>query len=153
MQAQWRAEEIDASAFEDIEVEPWRGSWNEDDPDAAFKADVALYANVDPMETIRVLSANVGLPASALVHYVLAKYSTGGIGGLLELGPTMVQRLWERIEMAEGVGTADAKLDGYEQLRMMIGWLRLPLEDPSIYPEQRSEDQAGDDPECSPDEQ
>ncbi len=32
----------------------------------------------------------MGVPDGALVSYVLAKYATGGSGGLLELGPTMV---------------------------------------------------------------
>jgi hypothetical protein len=120
-----------------IRLEPFTGPWAPDDPDANFKADVALYAQVDPMVTIRTLSGNVGVPAGALVRYVLAKYATGGSGGLLELGPTMVHRLWEPIERAERTGSNEARLDAYGQLRQMIQWLRLPLEDPSVYPEQR----------------
>jgi hypothetical protein len=120
-----------------IRLEPFTGPWAEDDPDANFKADVALYAHVDPMVTIRTLGANVGVPPGALVHYVLAKYATGGSGGLLELGPTMLNRLWEPIERAEREGSSEARLDAYGQVRQMIQWLRLPLEDPSIYPEQR----------------
>jgi hypothetical protein len=89
------------------------------------------------MVTIRTLSQNVGVPVGAHVHYVLAKYATGGSGGLLELGPTMVHRLWEPIERAEEEGSTQARLDAYGQLRQMIQWLRLPLEDPSLYPEQR----------------
>jgi hypothetical protein len=119
-----------------VRLEPFTGPWADDDPDANFKADVALYAPVDPMITIRTLSENVGVPAGALVRYVLAKYATGGSGGLLELGPTMVRRLWEPIERAERDGSNDARLAAYDQLRQMIEWLRLPLEDPSIYPEQ-----------------
>jgi hypothetical protein len=120
-----------------ITLEPYTGPWRDDDPDANFKADVALYASVDPMVTIRALSVNVGVPAGALVRYVLSKYATGGSGGLLELGPVMVQRLWEPIERAEHDGSTEARLDAYDQLRQMVQWLRLPLEDPSIYPEQR----------------
>jgi hypothetical protein len=120
-----------------VRLEAFTGPWADDDPDANFKADVALYASVDPMVTIRTLSRNVGVPAGALVRYVLAKWATGGSGGLLELGPTMVHRLWEPVERAERAGTAEARLDAYAQLRQMIQWLRLPLEDPSIYPEQR----------------
>jgi hypothetical protein len=119
-----------------IDLEPYTGPWADDDPDANFKADVALYAPVDPMVTIRTLSRNVGVPAGALVRYVLAKYATGGSGGLLELGPTMVHRLWEPIARAEEDGSDEARLDAYGQLRQMIQWLRLPLEDPSLYPEQ-----------------
>ncbi len=120
-----------------IRLEPYTGPWADDDPDANFKADVALYSPVDPMITIRTLSENVGVPVGALVRYVLAKYATGGSGGLLELGPTMVRRLWEPIERAERHGSNEARLGAYDQLRQMIQWLRLPLEDPSIYPEPR----------------
>ena len=119
-----------------VTLEPYDGPWADDDPDANFKADVALYSQVDPMVTIRTLSRNVGVPEGALVRYVLARYATGGSGGLLELGPTMVHRLWEPIERAERAGLRRARLDAYSQLRQMIQWLRLPLEDPTIYPEQ-----------------
>jgi hypothetical protein len=34
----------------------WTGPWADDDPDANFKADVALYSLVDPLTTIRGLS-------------------------------------------------------------------------------------------------
>src|ERR1700685_683748 len=88
-----------------VELSAWAGPWSEDDPDANFKADVALYAHVDPMVTIRTLGANVGVPPGALAHYVLAKYATGGSGGLLELGPTMVNRLWEPVAEAERQGS------------------------------------------------
>jgi hypothetical protein len=120
-----------------VTLEPFTGPWADDDPDANFKADVALYSQVDPMVTLRTLSHNVGIPVGALVRYVLAKYATGGSGGLLELGPVMVNRLWEPIERAERDGSDAARLDAYAQLRQMIQWLRLPLQDPSTYPEQR----------------
>jgi hypothetical protein len=61
------------------------------------------------------------------VHYVLAKWASAGSGGLLELGPTMVQRLWAVVEEAEERGSNAARLEAYEQLRQMISWLRLPL--------------------------
>jgi len=125
------------SGAEMVKLEPFTGPWADDDPDANFKADVALYAHVDPMVTLRTLSANLGVPVGALVHYVLAKYATGGSGGLLELGPTMARRLWEPIERAERTATTEARLDAYDQLRQMVQWLCLPLDDPSIYPEQR----------------
>ena len=50
------------------------------------------------MTTIRQLSGHLGVPEGAIVHYVLAKYCTGGSGGLLEIGPSMVHRLWEPID-------------------------------------------------------
>jgi hypothetical protein len=35
----------------------------------------------------------------------------------------MVHRLWAALEKAEKLGTDDARLDAYEQLRQMISWL------------------------------
>jgi hypothetical protein len=105
----------------------WRGPWAEDDPDANFKTDVALYANVDPMTTIERLAHAIGVPEGAIVNYVLAKWASGGSGGLLELGPTMVLRLWTPVEDAEREGTDEARLRAYEQLRTMLSWLRIPL--------------------------
>jgi hypothetical protein len=105
----------------------WRGPWAEDDADANFKADVALYANVDPMSTIERLAHAIEVPEGAIVRYVLAKWASGGSGGLLELGPTMVHRLWAPIDDAEHDGSDEARLRAYEQLRAMISWLRVPL--------------------------
>jgi len=112
-----------------VELVPWDGPWSDDDPDANFKADVALYAHVDPMKTVANLAAAMDIPEGAIVSYVLAKWASGGSGGLLELGPTMVHRLWGPIEKAEAVATDDARLAAYDQLRQMISWLRLPLTD------------------------
>lgn len=105
----------------------WRGPWAEDDPDANFKTDVALYANVDPMTTIQRLANALNVPEGAIVQYVLAKWASGGSGGLLELGPTMVHRLWAPIEEAESDDTDGARLRAYEQLRGIVSWLRIPL--------------------------
>ncbi len=110
-----------------ISLVGWDGPWAPDDSDANFKADVALFSHVDPMATISRLAAAMGIPEGAVVHYVLAKWASAGSGGLLELGPSMVHRLWAPIEQAEGVGTDVARLEAYEQLRQMISWLRLPL--------------------------
>ena len=56
-----------------VQLIAWKGSWADDDPDANFKADLALYAHVDPMQTIDHLAAETGVPAGAIVRYVLAK--------------------------------------------------------------------------------
>jgi Family of unknown function (DUF6027) len=112
---------------ETIVLTRWRGPWADDDPDANFKTDIALYANVDPMTTIRRLGDSIGVPEGALVHYVLAKWASGGSGGLLELGPTMVHRLWAPIEEAERTDTDEARLEAFEQLRGLVSWLRIPL--------------------------
>ena len=76
-----------------VELVAWTGPWPDDDPDANFKADVALYAHVDPMATIGNLASALHIPEGAVVRYVLAKWASAGSGGLLELGPTMVHRL------------------------------------------------------------
>jgi Family of unknown function (DUF6027) len=117
-----------------VRLEPWSGPWPDDDPDANFKADVALYALTDPLETIQGLSENLNVPVGALCRYVLAKWATGGSGGLLELGPTMVRRLDAVCQEAEAAGTDAARLAAYEQLGAMVAWLRLPLDQPDAYP-------------------
>ena len=81
------------------------------------------------MTTIGNLAAAMEMPEGAVVHYVLAKWASAGSGGLLELGPAMVHKLWAVVEKAEETGTDTARLEAYEQLRQMISWLRLPLLD------------------------
>lgn len=105
-------------------IERWSGPWASDDPNANFKADVALYALVDPMTTMRGLAEAVDLPVGAIVHYVLARYAAGGSAGLLELGPTMVERLWSPVESAERSGDDKARLAAYHELRQVLSWLR-----------------------------
>jgi hypothetical protein len=112
-----------------VELGPWTGPWSDDDPDANFKADVALYAHVDPMTTISNLAQAMDIPEGAIVRYVLAKWATAGSGGLLELGPSMIHRLWQPVEEAETAGSDEARLKAYDQLRQMLAWLRLPLVD------------------------
>ena len=116
-----------------VRLERWAGPWRDDDPDANFKSDVALYSLVDPLTTIRNLSAGLDVPVGAICRYVLAKWATGGSGGLLELGPTMTRRLAEICESAEASGTDDARLAAFQQLREMILWLRMPLDRPEAY--------------------
>ena len=116
-----------------IRLEAWTGPWPDDDPDANFKADVALYAHVDPLPTLARLADNLDVPVGAVVRYVLAKWATGGSGGLLELGPTMVTRLTAVCDAAEADGTDAARLAAYDQLRQMLAWLRLPLDQPELY--------------------
>jgi hypothetical protein len=110
-----------------VVLEPWFGPWDADDPDANFKADVAIYSRLDPLTTVTALSEHMGIPVGAVVRYVLARYATGGSGGLLELGPSMVHRLWAPVADAEEADTTAARLAAYDQLRQMLAWLRLPL--------------------------
>ena len=116
-----------------VRIEGWTGPWPDDDPDANFKRDVALYAHVDPLNTITNLGNALDIPVGALCHYVLAKWATEGSGGLLELGPRMVRRLAAVCEAAEEAGTDDARLAAYEQLRGLVAWLQLPLDEPDVY--------------------
>lgn len=116
-----------------VVLQPWSEPPSDDDPDANFKVDLALYAHVDPLSTIRNLSVNLEVPVGALCHYVLAKWATAGSGGLLELGPTMTRRLADVCDHAESEGTDDARLAAYAQLREMLDWLRYPLEHPEVY--------------------
>lgn len=109
--------------------------WPPDDPDANFRADVAAYAQADPLATIRRLCADLGLPVGAVVRYVLARWATGGSEALLELGPSTVERMRAAVAEAEAVGTDRARLEAYAQLRPMVGWLAHGLDDPAgTYP-------------------
>lgn len=116
-----------------VVLQPWTGPWDDDDPDANFKTDIAVYALVDPLSTLRNLSSNLDVPVGALCHYVLAKWATAGSGGLLELGPTMTRRLGAVCDAAESEGTDDARLAAYTQLREMLDWLRYPIDHPEVY--------------------
>ena len=116
-----------------ITLERYTGPWPADDPDANFKADVALYCALDPLSTLQTLSDNVGVPLGAIVHYVLAKYATAGSGAALELGPTATGRLAAFIDEAEAAGSDEARLRAYDGLRAYISWLRIPFDRPDAY--------------------
>jgi Family of unknown function (DUF6027) len=117
-----------------IVLEGWRDArWSADDPHANFKTEVQSYCLLDPLVTLRGMSCNLDIPIGVLARYVLAKWATGGSGGLLELGPVMVYRLWEPIERAENADSDEQRLAAYHQLRQMIQWLKIPLDDPSVY--------------------
>jgi hypothetical protein len=113
----------------------WDGPWPADDPDAGFKADVALSRLVDPLPTIEALGANIDVPAGAIARHVLARWAQAGSEGLLAIGPTVVDRMWAVCAEAEAAGTDAARLEAYESLRGLISWLRVPLDDPSVYPD------------------
>ncbi len=111
-----------------VRLEPWTGPWPDDDPDANFKAEVAVYQAADPLHTISNLTARTGIPVEALVRYVLARWASAGSEGLLEIGPHMAQRLHAVADAAAG-GSEQDKLAAYEQLRQMLSWLVVPLDD------------------------
>ncbi|MGH8899494.1 MAG: DUF6027 family protein [Egibacteraceae bacterium] len=112
-----------------MELERYLGCWPDDDPDANFKREVAEYTRADPEPTMRQLAENTGIPVGALVRYVLVKWTAEGSEALMALGPRMVGRLWAACERAESEGTDAARLTAYAQLRDMLSWLRLPLQD------------------------
>ncbi len=116
-----------------ITLEGWRGPWPDGDKDANLKADIALYAHVDPLRTVRGLSESIDVPVGAIVHYVLARWASEGASGLLELGPTLSRRLQSVCADAEADGSTDARLAAFEQLRQMISWLNYPLDHPEVY--------------------
>ncbi len=111
-----------------IELTRWSGPWPDDDPDANFKADVALYSMLDPLETITVLSDSIGVPVGAIVRYVLARWASAGSEALLSAGPSVVERMWATFTEAEQAGSDEARLDAYEVVRQMVSWLRSPLD-------------------------
>lgn len=114
-----------------IRLERWTGPWPEDDRDANFKQEVALYANSDPLATVTRLAGATNIPVGAIVRYVLARWASEGSAGLLELGPRTARRLNDVCLEAEGAGTDEARLAAYDQLRQMLSWLVLPLEGPA----------------------
>jgi hypothetical protein len=116
-----------------ITIDGWRGPWPDDDKDANLKADIALYAHVDPLRTVQGLSDSIDVPVGAIVHYVLARWASEGASGLLELGPTLSRRLQAVCTDAETAGTDEARMAAYNQLRQMISWLNYPLEHPDVY--------------------
>jgi hypothetical protein len=110
-----------------VELVAWDGPWESNDPDANFKSEMALYASAQPMTTLTSLAAALDVPPGAIVHYVLAKWASAGSGAILEIGPTMIGRLWDPVARAEAEDTDTARLVSYHQLREMISWLRHPL--------------------------
>ncbi|ABD11142.1 hypothetical protein ThrDRAFT_04434 [Frankia casuarinae] len=131
---------LDASSWTDAEGVPvvrllrWRGEWSAEDPDANFRAEVADYTRLEPLTTVSTLASRLEIPVGALVRYVLARWATGGSAGLLELGPTMVRRMWEPVRTAEEADSDEHRLAAYHQLRQMLSWLKVPLDDPTVYP-------------------
>ena len=119
---------------ETITLAPWTGPWQPDDPDANYKHEIALYSPHDPMPTLTALAGAISVPVGAIARFVLVRYTTAGSSGLLEIGPTMVHRLWEAVDQAETAGTDEARLGAYRQLKDMLSWLRLPLVEDAGYP-------------------
>jgi hypothetical protein len=114
-----------------VTLEPYRGTWPSDDPDAGFRRLVAEYSAIDPMPTLEALGQSKGIPVGALVAFVLARYCTSGSDALLEMGPRVVRQMAEIVESAEATGTDAARVQAYHALSAIVSWLRVPLDDPN----------------------
>ena len=111
-----------------VDLIAWEGPWPADDRDGNFKAEISLYSKLDPMQTITALGHAIDVPPGAIARSVLARWSSEGSAALLELGPSMVNRLYDVVATAEAAATDDARLAAYQKLRGMISWLHTPLE-------------------------
>jgi len=114
-----------------VTLEPYRGQWPPDDPDAGFRQLVAEYSAIDPLPTLEELGRRKGIPLGALVAFVLARYAASGSEALLYTGPVVVRQMTEMVEKAEAAGTEAARLEAYRGLAAIVSWLRVPLEDPT----------------------
>jgi hypothetical protein len=103
----------------------YRDSWDETDPHANFKTDVANYTVTDPLPTLENLSQATGIPVPCLVRYVLVKWAASGSEALLALKPIVLEQMRQHVERAEAAGTDAARLEAYESLRQMILWMEL----------------------------
>ena len=117
-----------------LSLEPYVGSWPDDDPDAGFRALVAEYSRFDPLSTLETLSRNKGIPLGALVSFILYRYSASGSDALLEMGPSVVRQMDDIIRRAEAVDTVEARLEAYGSLSAIVSWLKVPLDDPEWRP-------------------
>jgi hypothetical protein len=111
-----------------LRLERWSGPIAPDDPDARFKEQVAQLSRLDPTETLEGMARALDIPPGAIARYVLARWASEGSAGLLEIGPSMVQRLWAPIAQAEAQGDDAARLAAYAQVRGLLSWLRAPLD-------------------------
>lgn len=117
-----------------IVLEPYRGTWPSNDPDAGFRQMVAEYSRIDPLPTLETLSRNKGIPVGALAAFVLARYCCSGSEALLALGPLVVRQMAEVLRRAEAAGTDAARLDAYRALAAIVSWLNVPLDETSWRP-------------------
>jgi hypothetical protein len=106
-----------------MELYPYRDTWDDDDPHANFKAEVAMHTVMDPLPTLENLGRATGIPVPCLARYVLVKYAASGADALLAMSPIVLRQMQQQVERAEAEGTAAARLEAYEALRQMIAWL------------------------------
>lgn len=114
-----------------ITLEPYRGSWPPDDPDAGFRRLVAEYSAIDPLPTLEELARRKGIPIGALAAFVLARYCASGSEALLYAGPVVVRQMDEIVRTAEAAGSDAARLEAYRAIAAIVSWLKIPLDDPT----------------------
>jgi hypothetical protein len=107
-----------------MELYPYRDHWDEGDPHANFKADVAVYTVADPLPTLENLSKATGVPVPCLIRYVLVKYAASGADALLTMTPIVLRQMEQHVEKAEAIDTDAARLEAYVALRQMVAWLQ-----------------------------
>jgi hypothetical protein len=117
-----------------ITLEPYRGRWPPDDPDAGFRQAVAEYSAIDPMPTLEELGRRKGIPVGALIAFVLTRYCASGSEALLYTGPVVVRQMEEIVRKAEAAGTDAARVEAYRALAAIVSWLQVPLDDRSWRP-------------------
>ena len=110
-----------------MQLYPYTDSWEEQDPHANFKADVAHYTVVDPLPTMEGLSQTTGIPVPCLIRYVLVKYAASNADALLTMGPLVIHQMEQQIAAAETDGRDEARLKAYEALRQIVSWLRAGM--------------------------
>ncbi len=118
-----------------MEFYAYRDTWEDTDPHANFKADVAAYSIADPLPTLENLSRATGVPVPSLIRYVLVKYAASGSDALLAMTPIVLRQMEQHIEQAETANTDTARLRAYAALRRMIAWLSVGAE--STYADDR----------------
>jgi hypothetical protein len=117
-----------------VTLEPYRGQWPPEDPDAGFRQMVREYSAIDPLPTLEELGRRKEIPVGALVAFVLSRYCASGSEALLYAGPVVVRQMDEIVRTAETAGTDAARLDAYRALAAFVSWLKVPLEDPRGQP-------------------
>lgn len=110
-----------------MQLYPYTDSWEEHDPHANFKADVAHYTVADPLPTMEGLSRATGIPVACLIRYVLVKYASSNADALLAMGPLVLNQMEEQIAAAETEGSDQARLKAYEALKQIVSWLRAGM--------------------------
>jgi len=111
-----------------MKLDTYRDTWDDADPHANFKADVAAYTVADPLPTLENLSKATGVPVPSLIRYVLVKYVASGSDVLLAMTPIVLRQMQQHIEQAETADTDAARLRAYTALRQMIAWLGVGAE-------------------------